>query len=1393
MAQHQLPMNSLCAERGGAPVDEEAGGNNFLGPSPSGTYDGDSANRNNHYQRIRSHGHDNLFHGHQQSVSFTSTPSYKTHHQTQDDHCFVGSNAASGSGEHPPSVRTPPPLSGSLPPITSLGKRPLHPHNNSSQHQLQKLSCLGDFNTQQQNQQHNNASVSSLMYNSNNNSNHHHQQQQHQNSSGASSGVCSPASPFPPAVRTPMQSQQQQLRMNPQQQSNGDNEFTPLVRMGSGNGAVGQHPYSFRQQHGGGGTAAAAATNAMVAASSPMMAENHHHSQLQKQLPSPAYSVHGMNNNNSMNNHANSVMSSNPGSIISALPESPLSTHSVNNINNNGNSRSPSVRSNYSLQRMLVNSASATPPDQHSGVLPMSNCNSNQPNYGHNNGGAPLPSGESGAGRAEQQPASSSSLLMLLGEDSQQSVQNDSKASSSSFHHYNSISCGEGDSPLLHNNSSNANSSNSTGSSSTVNVGKAKRTYAARTPRTKNSLSANLPLLQQPAETFSPSVPPGDIGRLATADGPTVRQHLQQQQAAQRQRQQHEAMVRRLCQQQRDESAGGWGSGGLTAEKMQQSHQQQTNPQRRRPQIESAPPSVTTNMAIPGGGPSPCSFPPSVPSSSSAVCGAGGELQQQLLISAAPPLPSASKTLSAESLSSPTKRGGRSRAVGSTRTKTTATNSSTARVVGASTSAPGGSSADTLASTIASVASGGGSFEFEKAIGTSPLPSSLPAAGDSTAALLTPTVGSAVGPSTSAQPQQLTASPGVKRRKNQQITQTVTAIVNALEQPPIAVEQQQSLPVYGGDALSHPLQQQTSLGMQQHEQMTVPSQCRIHVQNPPQTHGDFPPTGTKIQVVHMQPPAAAISHHLHQQMSDNLSPQQQVVVSRPISSRLSTLRPDHNLNSSSSSALCDYHVANANNNDSIDGVHQIGPPSIAELSSSTEMAHHSTPRVAAAPPYSPYHHQQQVAAAFVSPVPQNQHHFYGSTMPQQLSPSSSYQYNNQPQLQHHSYHPSATGFKHPPQPSHGHFSPGGNFIVGQNNGRPFRNFPQQYARQQQHMAMDGSSPVPPPHPSPSVSGGDYFAAQSPSAHPSTSSSPATASLPGQSQHHHPVLLQRQEGEVTSPSIVTLQCTPPNSGGMYPQHQFTVPTPPTAQQQLQQSQSYHHQQQMQRYQLQQHPMGGGGQPAATNFAPQQIIVQQQQHNLPPSQPLSGHHVQPSTHQRFGAVLSPTPPASAYPSAGVVISSKVPPFFRSVPPASPFVCPAPPSVVLSQPPPMGSPLPQRAQLSRAQLLSRHSRDVEARKFAVKLYHLQRTIKALVYKNGALADELARLNQRINTVTTERKMLAKRLQHHERNRIRRIQSQYRKAIAAANNKQQSTAVEALLDEFGGEGRNVAQPKKS
>ncbi|TMS37071.1 hypothetical protein L596_004085 [Steinernema carpocapsae] len=64
--------------------------------------------------------------------------------------------------------------------------------------------------------------------------------------------------------------------------------------------------------------------------------------------------------------------------------------------------------------------------------------------------------------------------------------------------------------------------------------------------------------------------------------------------------------------------------------------------------------------------------------------------------------------------------------------------------------------------------------------------------------------------------------------------------------------------------------------------------------------------------------------------------------------------------------------------------------------------------------------------------------------------------------------------------------------------------------------------------------------------------------------------------------------------------------------------------------------------------------------------------------------------------------------------------------------------------------------------KIAFMKRTIRSLVFKNGALCDEVARLNQRIQTVTEERKMLCKRLQHHERNRIRRLQTQLKKADA-------------------------------
>ncbi|VDK63849.1 unnamed protein product [Onchocerca ochengi] len=87
--------------------------------------------------------------------------------------------------------------------------------------------------------------------------------------------------------------------------------------------------------------------------------------------------------------------------------------------------------------------------------------------------------------------------------------------------------------------------------------------------------------------------------------------------------------------------------------------------------------------------------------------------------------------------------------------------------------------------------------------------------------------------------------------------------------------------------------------------------------------------------------------------------------------------------------------------------------------------------------------------------------------------------------------------------------------------------------------------------------------------------------------------------------------------------------------------------------------------------------------------------------------------------------------------------------------------------------------------KLYFIKRLVESLVIKNGALCDEVSRLNQRIRTVMEERRVLAKRLQHHERNRIRRIQTKLKKqaaARAAKTNESQSTPTSATSGIEGG-----------
>ncbi|KAI6206584.1 hypothetical protein M3Y94_00929300 [Aphelenchoides besseyi] len=95
-------------------------------------------------------------------------------------------------------------------------------------------------------------------------------------------------------------------------------------------------------------------------------------------------------------------------------------------------------------------------------------------------------------------------------------------------------------------------------------------------------------------------------------------------------------------------------------------------------------------------------------------------------------------------------------------------------------------------------------------------------------------------------------------------------------------------------------------------------------------------------------------------------------------------------------------------------------------------------------------------------------------------------------------------------------------------------------------------------------------------------------------------------------------------------------------------------------------------------------------------------------------------------------------------------------------------QRAQQQRARQLKQQEaerlRCQEERAYLTKFMHLRKTVRALVFKNGALADEVARLKMQIDICKEETKMVAKRVQHHERNQIRRAQTHQRKALARA-----------------------------
>uniref|UniRef100_A0A1I7Y2E5 BZIP domain-containing protein n=1 Tax=Steinernema glaseri TaxID=37863 RepID=A0A1I7Y2E5_9BILA len=74
------------------------------------------------------------------------------------------------------------------------------------------------------------------------------------------------------------------------------------------------------------------------------------------------------------------------------------------------------------------------------------------------------------------------------------------------------------------------------------------------------------------------------------------------------------------------------------------------------------------------------------------------------------------------------------------------------------------------------------------------------------------------------------------------------------------------------------------------------------------------------------------------------------------------------------------------------------------------------------------------------------------------------------------------------------------------------------------------------------------------------------------------------------------------------------------------------------------------------------------------------------------------------------------------------------------------------------------LEERRYARKIMQLMREIKATVYTNAAMVDEVSRLNIAIVKAEAENKMIIRRLRTHERNRIRRIKNQQNREIAQA-----------------------------
>lgn len=1050
----------------------------------------------------------------------------------------------------------------------------------------------------------------------------------------------------------------------------------------------------------------------------------------QQQMSSPAYSIH----------QANSI--SNPASIISATPDSPSSTI-----------RPPSVRSNYSLR--FVNST----PDPTTTIIHNNNDTNEQLNLSDNN------------------QLQDGMVQRFIGETPNHFYQEQPKAASG-------------------------------GGQIIANLKQTKRAYTVR-GQTQKLKTPMLPLVQ--FET-SPNV----ANYSAGVDGLTVREHLQQQQAAQKQRLQQELMIKRL---RKEEAQIGMNNGLGNAED-------------NKFQIESAPPSVAPDTSISSS---------SLGSSPTMNYNNPSKLQRITILTTTP----VHQLLKAESLSPPKRN----------TTNRSRTGAQTQKRLAASivtTSVP--SSSEALASTIASVASGGGSLEEFEKLSSGPNPpasNATPACSPSTSLL-----SHSLSPHRLTSPKNTETSLTIKSNSlsNNKRRKIMTPNLSAINKGVLPANNNstiRSFDVGGGEqhllekpveplVLYQPIQ---DLSPTKHAQKQQQQRCRIHVQNPPQTHGDFPMTGTKIQVVHMQPSPTAAT------ISTNVSPKPDYVARSLLSSKSSndnfvSLQPNQQQQSPFSAPLSSASSEMV--------VHDVGGMLYSPKGGGVV-----TPLMAGHSPASPFHAappqpRKLLLPASAAPKPgtpvevQQQHHQRTTEnivfqQQQQFVPSDNQEESTSAEA--------AIAISFPQQQQ-----------IFNHNTSIIQNRPIPQQQQQPHkypspLRHQPQQPAPPPN---EVSyGGQIVVGPSPSPHQQQQHIPysplnmagavvaAPPAVPLQQmqisrfqQHHHQQQqqsqaqqLQQQQSEFTldSPHLTlhktSLQQQHPmpsaaavvhhyshpqqqqqliieqqNPAGPLPaeqQQQQQIPYQ-QQQQQLLQQQQIRQQQQRQQQQLYPHPMCTSPNMAATAppYSSNNVVLAQQQQLQRPLSPKSysssskqfrhgqqqqqrmmidassiQHHsstTNANLYQKTTQKKQQQQPEDVQP--GLLLAESM-----AASSSSSSSCVQPQNTLVDPQSQPSAQQPPRAQLSRAQLLARY----EQENYAVKLYHLQRTIKALVYKNGALADELARLNQRIHVVTEERRVLAKRLQHHERNKIRRLQAQFRKTVAAsaaAKEEQQQQATEQL-----------------